>query len=163
MAWSEGTFWAKKRAWTLRKLRESGFGKSSPLEMNTKHEIQTLIEDWDSQLANNKFVILEVSGLFLLPITKIMWKLMIGRLNEEDQSMMKKFFQLNKAAMAKASAAGITLIAPTISKYLFPLQTGYTAMHNLVTEMKLQSKATKKPFCLTIYYLEIIIIIITND
>jgi hypothetical protein len=50
IAWSEGDFWRKKRAWTVKTLKEQGFDKSSSMESSTKDEIKILLEKWNSEL-----------------------------------------------------------------------------------------------------------------
>jgi hypothetical protein len=136
IAFSEGDFWKKKRAWTIKVLKEQRFGKSSSMESSTKAEIVSLLERWDTQLESNKSVILEGHNAFATPVAKIIWKTIVGRLNPVDlvtiQEMMKKSELMIEAG---TFGPGLMMIAPFL-KHVAPTLTGHAVFADFMEYAK---------------------------
>jgi hypothetical protein len=136
MLFSEGDFWRKKRAWTIKVLKEQGFGQSSSMESSTKAEIESLLERWDTQLESNNSVILEGRNVFANQLTKIIWKMIVGRLYPVDLAIMKEMMKKSEL-MIKAGTfgPGLMMIAPFL-KHVAPTRTGHAVFADFMEYAK---------------------------
>jgi hypothetical protein len=84
---TEGGFWVRKRSWAVKNLKEFGFGKSLCVQSNVKEEISILLKDWESKIENSSGTI-RVRDAFAIPIARTLWKLILGRVNLEDEQIL---------------------------------------------------------------------------
>jgi len=111
--------------WTVKNLREYGFSKTTSMEARTIMEVQTLMDKLEAKLGNKKQEVVHVTHMFLMPLFKIMWSMLVGEYTQEDDKIMDEMLHKSLAHTEKGSfGPGLILILPFI-KYLFPNWTGY--------------------------------------
>jgi hypothetical protein len=132
LIFSESDFWVKKRAWTVKQLKEHGFGKSSSIDSSTKDEVKVLLQNWESKLDTNGRGIVQVHNAFAVAATKILWKMVVGRLNNDDEYIMKKLLEKSEVVIDSGNfGPGLMMVAPFLN-YFVPEWTGYNLTMNLV-------------------------------
>jgi hypothetical protein len=156
IAFSEGDFWKKKRAWTLKVLKEQGFGKSASMESSTKAEIESLLDRWDTQLESNKSVILEGHNAFATPVAKIIWKMIVGRLDPADLAIIKEMMGKSELMIeAGTFGPGLMMIAPFL-KHLAPTLTGHAVFADF-TEYAKQAASVSSPPSTSIGFMDFVL------
>jgi hypothetical protein len=144
---NNGESWDKNRRWTVRNLRPFGFGKSSQLESAVNVEVAEMF----SELEKNEELcrlILPVQHSFLIPISRIMYKMVAGPGVEIDR---EKLAEMNEqtALMEKASGitgtvgAFLTIYFPLI-RFVFPEWTGRNVQLSCRSVMQSESRVSKK-------------------
>lgn len=78
MLFGNGEMWDKSRKWTVRNLRDFGFGKSHLLEASVNNEIENFLENLEKGEKDPCKIILPVSHTFLVPVSRVMYKMMAG-------------------------------------------------------------------------------------
>jgi hypothetical protein len=145
IAFSEGDFWKKKRAWTIKVLKEQGFGKSTYMESSTKAEIESLLQRWDTQLESNKSVILEGHNAFATPVAKNIWKMIVGRLNPADLATIKELMKKSEIMIeAGTFGPGLMMIAPFL-KHVAPTLTGHAVFADFTEYAKQVASVSTPP------------------
>jgi hypothetical protein len=101
------------------------------MESSTNDEIKTLLEKWNSAVDSSDGI-LEVRNAFALPAAKIIWKMMVGRLEEKDLANMKELLEkAERMTEGGTFGPGLMMIAPFL-KYFAPNMTGHTVMANFM-------------------------------
>jgi hypothetical protein len=136
IGFAEGDFWKKKRDWTIKVLKEQGLGKSTSMETSTKAEIECLLETWDTQLESNNSAILDGHNAFAIPVAKITWKMIVGRLDPVDLATMKELMKKSELMIeAGTFGPGLMMIAPFL-KHVAPTLTGHAVFADFTGYVK---------------------------
>ena len=86
----DGEFWQEQRRFTLRHLRDLGFGRTSSENMIAE-EIHQLLDDLRTGAASHPDGIVDFKGIFTVSITNVLWAIVGG---ERFQRNDAKFIYL---------------------------------------------------------------------
>jgi hypothetical protein len=133
LIYSEGEFWSKKRAWTVKNLRIHGFGKTATIDSATKDQVKLLLDQWEQQCGlGDGGGILQVHNAFTVTAAKIMWTMTVGGMNDEDEAIMMKLLEKSDAMVEKGTyGPGLMMVAPFL-KYVAPGLTGYNVLKDFM-------------------------------
>jgi hypothetical protein len=132
LGYSEGEFWAKKRAWTVKTLRIHGFGKTATVDSTTKDQVKILLHQWQQQQSDDGGGIIQVRNAFAVTAAKIMWKMTVGRMNDEDGAILNKLLEKSEVMIEKGTfGPGLMMVAPFL-KYFAPGLTGYNVLKDFM-------------------------------
>lgn len=109
----------EQRRFTLRHLRDFGFGKMSQ-EGLIKDEVDELIVN----LKKNVGIPISTRNLFSTAVLNALWTMMTGERHSQDDSKVQQILQLMTESMADPSPAA--LFMPWLTK-LFPEWSGWNA------------------------------------
>ena len=86
---TDGVFWQEQRRFTLRHLRDLGFGRSSS-ENVIEEEINELLDELRASAASNVDGIVDMKGVFSVSIVNILWAIIGGeRFKRNDAKFIK--------------------------------------------------------------------------
>ena len=102
----EGQFWQDQRRFTLRHLRDLGFGRTSS-ENIIEEEIHQLLDEMRTTAVSNPDGIVDFKGIFSVSITNVLWAVLGGqRFHRNDErfvnllNTIEEFFRSGKIAIA---------------------------------------------------------------
>jgi hypothetical protein len=107
----------------LRNLKEFGWGKSQAVKSNVNEESRILLDSWDSLMdpsSGRESAIIPFRGAFGLPIAKIIWKMIVGRVNKEDEVTLGKTWTKIAAFMEEGSFGADPTMVAIFLKYSAP-------------------------------------------
>ena len=73
-----GQFWQEQRRFTMRHLRDLGFGKTS-IEDQMMGEVGDLIKDMEKSSQSDKTRVVDLKGIFQVSVLNILWAIIAGR------------------------------------------------------------------------------------
>ena len=86
----DGEFWSEQRRFTMRHLRDLGFGRTSS-ENVIEEEIHEMLDDLRASAASNPAGIVDFKGVFSVSIINVLWAIIGG---ERFQRNDAKFIHL---------------------------------------------------------------------
>ncbi|KAI9552865.1 hypothetical protein GHT06_020749 [Daphnia sinensis] len=92
VAFTDGEFWREQRRFTMRQLREMGFGKSS-IEYQTMEEIRDLIDEIKNQGKSNEDYIVDFKGIFVVSVVNILWAIVGGERFQRSDAKFKRLLE----------------------------------------------------------------------
>lgn len=92
VAFTDGEFWREQRRFTMRQLREMGFGKSS-IEYQTMEEIRDLIDEIRNQGKSNEDYIVDFKGIFVVSVVNILWAIVGGERFQRSDAKFKRLLE----------------------------------------------------------------------
>ncbi|XP_046999526.1 methyl farnesoate epoxidase-like [Schistocerca americana] len=126
---TDGPFWAQQRRFTLRHLRDFGFGKIS-MEGRILEEVEDLV----GSLANRT---VQVTELFGIHMVNVLWAVAAGSRFERHDARLKKLLEGVNETFRSGNPTGSMLrrMLPFLTK-LAPGFTGYTREVETRTELQ---------------------------
>lgn len=129
MAFTDGEFWREQRRFTMRQLRDMGFGKTS-IEYQTMEEIRDLIDEIKNQAKSNVDNVVDFKGIFVVSVVNILWAIVGGERFRRDDARFKRlledidlFFRVGNPVRANVPIPAILLrLFPGLRSY-FGVQT----------------------------------------
>jgi len=117
---SQGEIWREQRKFTVRTLREFGFGRGSMEDL-----VQDEFSKFSDHLDTYKGEYIEISGLFNLPVINVLWEITTGEIfSYQDPKMAKIIHQLAEYVQNTGRSLVVFLIClPWLGK-LFPQAMG---------------------------------------
>lgn len=131
LVWSEGSSWTSQRNFTLKQLKNFGFGKRD-LETAIWKEADEFV---DYMLSLGDEVRIE-SSLFALPVLNVLWSIVAGHSFDRKDPEIHELLELNTFAFS-SKIYFIVLHAPWI-RHVLPSLTGYNKMLSAVNISKEQ-------------------------
>ncbi|KDR22559.1 methyl farnesoate epoxidase-like isoform X2 [Zootermopsis nevadensis] len=126
---SDGPFWVEQRRFTLRHLRDLGFGKSI-METLISEEIEDVIKEL------RQCKVLQVSRFFGLSTVNVIWALVAGtRYSRGDARLQDLLHALTRLFRSGSQTGGIVNAVP-ILKIIAPQVTGHQETLDHVTNLK---------------------------
>ena len=111
----DGDFWQEQRRFTLRHLRDLGFGRTSS-ENLIEDEIHQLLDEMRTTAVSNPDGIVDFKGIFSVSITNVLWAVLGGqRFHRNDErfvnllNTIEEFFRSGKIAIAEESSQAISV------------------------------------------------------
>ena len=89
LLFTDGPLWLEQRRFTLRHLRDLGFGKTS-IENQMIDEIQDLIQDIAESAQSDPDRIVEFKGIFNVSVINIIWAIIGGKRFQRNDAAFKR-------------------------------------------------------------------------
>jgi len=150
-----GEVWKEMRRFSIRTLRDFGFGKQRSMEETLQDELDDLTKSLSAQLASGNNVV-NMKQYFTISVLNILWNMIAGYRFSRDDAKLHNLLRLLDR-LVKASALGSTRMSAAIA---FPiLQKAFSTFskHNqirweLFSSMHQFFRVTKKKIinCLTV-------------
>ena len=120
MIFSQGPFWQEQRRFTLRHLRDLGFGKTS-IEDQMMDEINELIKEMtDTANADSNGVIDIKDEFFSVSVINILWAIVGGKRFERDDEDFKRLIECNNIFFQTANTTKSNIPIPSFIMKHFP-------------------------------------------
>jgi len=74
-----GQFWQEHRRFTMRHLRDLGFGKTS-IEDQMMGEVKDLITDMENSSQSDAQRVVDLKGIFQVSVLNILWAMIAGNM-----------------------------------------------------------------------------------
>jgi hypothetical protein len=74
-----GQFWQEHRRFTMRHLRDLGFGKTS-IEDQMMGELKDLITDMENSSQSDAQRVVDLKGIFQVSVLNILWAMIAGNM-----------------------------------------------------------------------------------
>ncbi len=133
---SEGDLWQEHRRFTLRHLRDMGFGKSS-VENQMIDEIQELIQEIKSSAESDRDNVVDFKGMFNLSTLNVLWAMITGSRRRRDDNQFKSLLQTIDEAFRAGNSIRNQLDLPEFLYRLFPVLRKYFGVrHDLIAIMQ---------------------------
>lgn len=146
MLFGNGEMWDKSRKWIVRNLRDFGFGKSHLLEASVNNEIDNFLDNLEEREKDPCKIILPVSQTFLVPVSRVMYKMMAGYDTKIENETLLEMNQ-QTSLMEKASGitgtvgAALAMYIPQI-RFIFPEWTGRNVQLSCRETMQKESRVS---------------------
>ena len=114
-----GIFWNEQRRFTVRHLRDLGFGKSI-LEDQIIEEINSLIQHMKSCAQSNREGIVDFKSLFMVSVINIIWSVVAGTRYQRNDPQLKQLCANLECFLHSGSLSRALLPIPTFMLKLFP-------------------------------------------
>ena len=115
----DGEFWTEQRRFTLRHLRDLGFGKTS-IEDQMQDEIRDLLSDMKSAAQSDPDHIVDFNGILTVSIINILWAILCGKRYQRDDVEFKKLLNILQIIFRGANVVGANYPIPAFLIRLFP-------------------------------------------
>ncbi|CAL8107080.1 unnamed protein product [Orchesella dallaii] len=141
---SFGEPWEQLRRFTLRQLRDFGFGKSS-METLIMNEVTEFIDGLD---ASNGKSIDNIQHRFSVAVVNALWTIVSGeRYSHQDPKLSHLTSQVTKSFDAATNTGGLILFAPWV-KHILPQLSGYNFIRTVMDQLRefmIKTVETHKP------------------
>lgn len=126
---SDGPYWVEQRRFTLRHLRDFGFGKRSMEEF-----IMEEIEDTIKEITQTE--IMQVTGLFTIATLNVLWRMIAGARYARDDAEMLMLLEKLRLLFRSGSAVGDIAGAFPILTKIAPVFSGYALMMSTTSDLQ---------------------------
>ena len=135
----DGEFWQEQRRFTMRHLRDLGFGRTSS-ENVIKEEIHEMLDDLRASAASNPAGIVDFKGVFSVSITNVLWAIIGGeRFQRNDAKLiylletMETFFRGGNIITAEVPVPAIFVkLFPVVMKVLGIRSNLFASLQNFI-------------------------------
>lgn len=125
---SSGRVWKDLRRFTIRNLRDFGFGKTNSMEIVQQEELNEFIKYLKTKIGPSGSEIFPVKGLFNLPVLNIVWNLIMSERFSYDDPKLNHYVQLNEEFfMSQNFVSSWSLFFPFLRDW-FPERSGRNAV-----------------------------------
>jgi len=124
MAFVSGERWKVMRSWTVKNLKNFGFGNKDSTESVTKEELVFLTRILDS-IAGTTDGVLDAHLLFNLTPVNVVWKMMTGKRISEEDEKAQQFLKLQDETMKQGSVGVSLIFVFPFLRFIFPEKLGY--------------------------------------
>ncbi|KAJ8922410.1 hypothetical protein NQ315_004356 [Exocentrus adspersus] len=118
------TFWHEQRRFSLRQLREFGFGRRN-MSTLIQEETQELVNYIFKSIHHRDSIIFEMTTLFNVHVLNTLWSMMAGVRYKHDDAKMKELQAILTELFGTVSMVGATFSHFPVLKYLAPELSGY--------------------------------------
>ena len=116
---TEGSFWQEQRRFTLRHLRDLGFGKTSHEDMMLD-EIQELLSEISAAAEADPDRVVNYKGIFSISLINVLWGIVGGERYLRDDQYLKRLLRLLDTIFRSGNAIRATIPVPIIVFKVFP-------------------------------------------
>ena len=110
--------WQEQRRFTLRHLRDLGFGKSE-LEDQIINEVDELLSDIQSIVASNPNGVLDLNGIFTVPVINTLWFTVAGTRYSRNDPKLSKLLK-NLDTLKRGNPGRLVIPFPDFLVNFFP-------------------------------------------
>lgn len=134
---SNGHTWQNLRRFTIRTLREFGFGKSASMDLVINEEAAKYVGYLKEQINSSKdsTIYVETGDMFDSTIINILWRLVTGKEYAMDDVRIKEMLRLSGEYVRSARVDDISICYPVLRDW-FPKLTGRTVQHECTKNLK---------------------------
>ena len=115
----DGEFWQEQRRFTLRHLRDLGFGKTS-IEDQMMDEINDLISEITATAKSDPEHIVDFKAIFSVSVINILWAIVGGKRFQRNDPQFKKLLDNVNKFLESGNAVQANLPVPAFLVRLFP-------------------------------------------
>ncbi|EFX83960.1 hypothetical protein DAPPUDRAFT_47261 [Daphnia pulex] len=115
----DGDVWQEQRRFTLRHLRDLGFGKTS-IEDQMMDEIADLISEISTTAKSNPDHVVDFKSIFSVSVINILWAIIGGKRFQRDDPKFKKLLDNIDQFLGSGNVAQANLPIPAFLVRLFP-------------------------------------------
>jgi methyl farnesoate epoxidase / farnesoate epoxidase len=132
---TEGPFWHEQKRFTLRHLRDLGFGKTSYEDMMLD-EIQELLGEISAAAEADPGRVVNYKGIFDISLINVLWSIVGGERYRRGDQYLKRLLRLIETIFRSGNAVGACTPIPLIVFKMFPKLRKYFGTRNdLVKEI----------------------------
>ena len=113
----DGQSWKVQRRFTLRHLRDRGFGKTS-LENVIHEEVEECLQQIEKRLNQATNSVIPLHDLFAIPVINILWTVMAGKRHDHDDADFVNLIQNVRMIFREGNALGSLGTRFPLIKYL---------------------------------------------
>ncbi|XP_046454333.1 methyl farnesoate epoxidase-like isoform X1 [Daphnia pulex] len=128
LSFVEGDFWQEQRRFTLRHLRDLGFGKTS-IEDQMMGEITDLISEITATAKSNRDHVVDFKSIFSVSVINILWAIIGGKRFQRDDPKFKKLLDNIDQFLQSGNVLQANLPVPAILVRLFPSLPGWLGIN----------------------------------
>lgn len=126
---SDGPFWVEQRRFTLRNLRDFGFGKQS-MEGFIMEEVEDTIKEVTQK------GVLQVNGLFSVATLNVLWRMIAGsHYSRNDEELLTLLEKVSRFFRSGNPSGGLVNFFP-ILKTIAPVLSGHTEAKESLLDMQ---------------------------
>lgn len=103
--WSSDDVWVTLRRFTIRTLRDFGFGKAVSMDFVINEELEKLLKFMNTALAKTKDNVVRVDDLFDLSVINALWRLVTGVNYTLDNPRILRLMRLSNEMILSTSFA----------------------------------------------------------
>ncbi|CAL8072230.1 unnamed protein product [Orchesella dallaii] len=130
-----GDSWKEMRRFSMRTLRDFGYGKQTSMQAVLDEEVKALISKVEL-IATCPEPIMEIKHLFTMPVLNILWSMVSNVRTAEDDVKLRKLIKLvDNLAKANPIGGNILSIFPFL-RFVFPVWTGHTMAQKCHKELQ---------------------------
>ncbi|ODM98070.1 Methyl farnesoate epoxidase [Orchesella cincta] len=130
-----GEGWKEMRRFTMRSLRDFGYGKQNSMQSIIEDEVKTILNEVENVAGKDK-PLLKIKHFFTLPVLNILWSMVSSVKMPGDEEKLKKLIILvDNLAKATPIGGSILDLFPSLRHY-FPGLTGITFVRKCVAELQ---------------------------
>lgn len=111
--------WQDQRRFTLRHLRDLGFGKTS-IESQMLDEVQELVNEIKELAKSDPNHVVEFKGMFSLSVINILWAIIGGKRFQRDDDEFRKLLDCIDKFLKGSNAVRANIPVPAVLVRLFP-------------------------------------------
>ena len=119
LIFTDGALWQEQRRFTLRHLRDLGFGKTS-IEDQMMDEINDLLSDIKSAAQSDPDHVVDFNDIFTVSIINSLWAILCGKRYQRDDAAFKHLLSLIVQFLRGGSPVGGGVPIPAFLIRLFP-------------------------------------------
>jgi methyl farnesoate epoxidase / farnesoate epoxidase len=119
LMFTDGPFWQEQRRFTLRHLRDLGFGKTS-IESMMLDEIHQLLDEITASASADPNQVVNYKGLFNVSAINVLWTIMAGKRFNRDDEHLQKLLQTLEFIFRSGNAVKASIPIPLILLRMFP-------------------------------------------
>ena len=113
----DGDFWAVQKRFTLRRMRQFGFGTRN-MENLLKEEVEVLLKDMKLQLSNNGHIF-EFKNYFNISLVNALWQMLASARFERDDRRLQTLVELFNVVGRSGDIVRVAFPCPAIVMKLF--------------------------------------------
>jgi methyl farnesoate epoxidase/farnesoate epoxidase len=118
--------WKEQRRFSIRHLRDFGFGKQARMESIIHEELNELMSRVRQQMADGQQCVLHMHTFFNLSVLNVLWTLMAGVRYSHDDETLQTLIQKTESLFKSQKVIKLSLAIFPFLRKLFPGFTGET-------------------------------------
>ena len=119
LMFTDGEFWRHQRRFTLRHLRDFGFGKTS-MEHIMNEEIEETLAEMRTKSEADSGRIVDFQGLFNIPVTNMLWAIVAGERFRRDDIRFRRLLNNLEIFMRAGNILRSSVNVPPVIYRLMP-------------------------------------------
>jgi hypothetical protein len=116
MIFIEGEAQRVQKRFTLRHLRDVGFGNQVSMEALIQEELQELLDVLESTMGDGQQTVLHMHNYFNLSVINVLWTLIGGIRYSHDNSNLKELLHIVDILFKSMSIGGLSTVYPIFHK-----------------------------------------------
>ncbi|ODM93070.1 Methyl farnesoate epoxidase [Orchesella cincta] len=138
IVWASEEVWRTLRRFTIRTLRDFGFGKAASMDVVINEELVKFLRHFNRTLnSNNDNKMLVTKELFAMSALNVLWRLVTGKSYELGNERLKELLRLsNEFVNASTYCGDISTIFPTLRDWLPDYFTGRKRIEKCIQKLR---------------------------